>query len=202
MRSWLFAPIALLIGISAQADLEFLRLTKTQQARAQQILEGTQCTCGCGMTVGQCLIEDQSCPVSPGIAKTILVNVANNGFAAPRRNQTSSLQSDRGEWNQAISGKLLVYVNTTGSSRTKECTWLYGDGSFRTNSQGGSVSSLGTSASSGGASGSWGTQGSVLTLNHPDGQQEVYTMSYGSDGSFYLDHWRYFLVEHDNYACQ
>jgi hypothetical protein len=155
------------------------------------------------MTVGQCLIEDPTCPVSPGMAMSIIANAgAGNGFAAPQRNRTGNPQSDRGTWHQAISDKLLVYVNTTGSYRTKECTWLYGDGSFRTNSQSGSVSSLGTNADSGHGSGSWGTRGSVLTLNHPDGREEVYTMSYGDDNALYLDHWRYFLVEHDNYACQ
>jgi hypothetical protein len=157
------------------------------------------------MSVGQCLIDDKTCPVSPGMAKKIIADVGRDVAAASpgsASNPAGAVRSDRGEWHRAISGKLLVYINTTGGYRRKDCTWLYADGSFRTNSQDGSVSSLGTSASAGGGRGSWGTRGSVLTLAHGDGRQEVYTMSYGDNGSLFLDHWRYFLVEHDDSACQ
>ncbi len=206
MKTWLFVLSSLLMTTVAQAELEFLRLTTTQQQRVQQLLENTQCTCGCDMQVGRCLIDDQTCPVSPVLAKAMIRDVATIGLgssiSAPQRNQIVSTQSDGGEWHERLSGKLLVYVSTTGGYRTKECTWLYNDGTFQSNAQGGSVSSLGTSAHSGSGHGTWGTQGAVITLNHPNGKQEEYKMSYDADGTLYLDHWRYFLVEHDNYACQ
>jgi protein-disulfide isomerase len=47
-------------------------LTEEQKRLALKVLNDTACLCGCGMTVAQCRVEDQSCPQSPILARAIV----------------------------------------------------------------------------------------------------------------------------------
>ena len=41
-----------------------------EKAAFVQAIGGEACTCGCGLTVHTCLLKDQTCPQSPGVAQT------------------------------------------------------------------------------------------------------------------------------------
>jgi protein-disulfide isomerase len=47
-------------------------LTDEQTQLALKVLNDTDCTCGCGMRVAQCRVEDQNCPRSPILARAIV----------------------------------------------------------------------------------------------------------------------------------
>jgi thiol-disulfide isomerase/thioredoxin len=49
-------------------------LSSTQRERTLKRLNEEHCTCGCGLTVAQCRINDPSCQVSLPVAKTILAD--------------------------------------------------------------------------------------------------------------------------------
>ena len=162
------------------------------------------------MTVGQCLIEDQSCPVSPGIAKDIIARYSDVALSAqsssPAAATASGIGSDNGKWHNALSGKLLLYMKTTSVSRIKECTWLYNNGTFEVNTNGGSFSGGGSvsvsGASQGGGDGQWGTNGEVVTFQYNNGKREQYSLSYGQDGFLYLNSYRHFLLDHNDPTCR
>ena len=44
--------------------------TMAEKATFVQVLAAEACTCGCGLTVHNCLLNDQTCPLSPGVAQT------------------------------------------------------------------------------------------------------------------------------------
>jgi hypothetical protein len=44
--------------------------TMAEKATFIQVLAVQGCTCGCGLTVHNCLLNDQTCPLSPGVAQT------------------------------------------------------------------------------------------------------------------------------------
>jgi thiol-disulfide isomerase/thioredoxin len=50
-------------------------LTPAQKGEALKRLNTEKCTCGCGLTVAQCRINDPTCTVSPGIAAKIVNDV-------------------------------------------------------------------------------------------------------------------------------
>jgi cytochrome c biogenesis protein CcmG/thiol:disulfide interchange protein DsbE len=50
-------------------------LTPSQKEAALKQLNTDKCTCGCGLTVAQCRINDPTCTVSPPIAKKIVDDV-------------------------------------------------------------------------------------------------------------------------------
>ena len=162
--------------------------------------------CGCELTVAECLIDDPSCETSQALARDAIAELiaARSVTAAPRIERPAvGLESDGGEWFRRVNGKLLVYISTSaGGYREKDCTWLYDDGTFFNNNQTGSVTSLGSSASQNRDRGSWSVRSNVLTLVPPGAETQRYKMSVDSDGTFYLDNWRYFVVEHDHYTCQ
>jgi len=201
----LIAVYILLLPAQVYADLEFLRLDINKQTKAHAAFYSTQCTCGCDMSVGQCLIDDPSCTVSPSIAKNIIAKFANSAtdIQPPKRSSRQPV-SDNGIWHNRISGKLLLYMKTTSFNRVKECTWLYRDGTFSDNTQGGIISGGSvsiTGASQGGNTGRWSTNNEVVTFQYDNGKQQRYSMSYGQDGLLYLDNYRHFLLEHNDDVC-
>jgi len=54
-------------------------LTPEQEALALKVLNASPCTCGCGMTVAQCRVEDQNCDTSPPLAQAIVDAVRRGG---------------------------------------------------------------------------------------------------------------------------
>ena len=64
--------------------VDLARLTADQKMAARQHLNKLECTCGCGLTVAQCLVNDTSCDVSKGIAKqTVDDLIAGKTFSTP-----------------------------------------------------------------------------------------------------------------------
>ena len=51
-------------------------LTAEQRRVALRELNEQTCTCGCGLTLAQCRINDTSCPVSPGLANQVVEQIA------------------------------------------------------------------------------------------------------------------------------
>lgn len=50
-------------------------MSKVPDARRNEVLlalNSESCTCGCGLTVAKCRVDDPTCSISPGIAKTIV----------------------------------------------------------------------------------------------------------------------------------
>ncbi len=47
-------------------------LTEEQKELALKVLNETDCTCGCGMRVAQCRVDDKNCPRSPVLARAIV----------------------------------------------------------------------------------------------------------------------------------
>ena len=185
----------LILGLSTQlaAQVDLSRLSPEQLARATEAMTTTLCTCGCELSVAACLIDDPSCDVSPAMAKAIVDEIA--GPTRPAAGG-AGLPSDQGEWSQRLGGKQLVYISVGTGYRTREQTWLCTDGTFQTNQESGSVTSLGTAAFGGNTAGHWAIVGDILTLAHGSGKREVYTLSM-EDGTLYLDDWRYFWTEND-----
>ena len=187
--------------LEAQVDLS--RLTPEQQARVATAMTTKKCSCGCELTVAACLIEDPSCDVSPAMAKAIVDEATNSpapaadaGPASPAVGGDARLVSDGGEWYQRLGGQQLVYISVGASYRTREQTWLCNDGTYQTNQEGGSVSSLGTAAFGSGSAGRWAIVGNTLTLASTGGESVSYELSM-VDGTLYLDSWRYFWTEND-----
>lgn len=56
-------------------------LDPQQQASVLQILREEDCPCGCNMTLAQCRVEDQQCPMSPKLAKRV-TDAARQGHSA------------------------------------------------------------------------------------------------------------------------
>jgi thiol-disulfide isomerase/thioredoxin len=56
--------------------VEFGDLTADQKKRALHRLNAESCTCGCGLTLAQCRINDSSCPISLKLAKQVVKDVA------------------------------------------------------------------------------------------------------------------------------
>ncbi|MGH9679479.1 MAG: redoxin domain-containing protein [Candidatus Acidiferrales bacterium] len=51
-------------------------LTAEQKKRALRRMNAENCTCGCGMTISQCRVNDSECPTSQGLAAQIVKEVA------------------------------------------------------------------------------------------------------------------------------
>lgn len=163
-------------------------------------LRSKDCPCGCEMNVLECLDEDPTCPMSPDIAKQSLARLSPTpatSSASPSPPQRSA-QTDCGSWCE-IKGQLIVHISSGSGYRTKECIWLYVDGTYDLNNQTGSVTSLGSHAAQGGGGGTWTVEGNNLVMAGEGGGN--FPMSY-SDGTFYLGNWRYFIVELDDPTCQ
>jgi protein-disulfide isomerase len=50
-------------------------LTVAQKATVRKILRANDCTCGCGMKMAQCRVEDPACSFSKGLAATVVAAV-------------------------------------------------------------------------------------------------------------------------------
>jgi len=50
-------------------------LSPAEKVAALKELNTVKCSCGCGLTVAQCLVDDQSCGVSPEMAKDIMAKM-------------------------------------------------------------------------------------------------------------------------------
>jgi len=65
---------------AAQANkipgIDLAVLTPEQKTQALQTLNTEHCTCGCGLTVAQCRVDDPSCNVSLPLAKEIVQKIA------------------------------------------------------------------------------------------------------------------------------
>jgi cytochrome c biogenesis protein CcmG/thiol:disulfide interchange protein DsbE len=56
-------------------DLPLSTLTPKQREEALRRLNSEKCTCGCGLIVGRCRVDDPTCTVSPPIARRIFDEV-------------------------------------------------------------------------------------------------------------------------------
>jgi thiol-disulfide isomerase/thioredoxin len=61
--------------VSEIKDLPMADLTPAQKEDALRRLNSERCTCGCGLTVGRCRVDDPTCSVSPPLAKKIVDDV-------------------------------------------------------------------------------------------------------------------------------
>jgi hypothetical protein len=52
--------------------VDLSKLNADQRIAARRHLNEMQCTCGCGLTVAQCLVNDTSCDISKGMAKQVV----------------------------------------------------------------------------------------------------------------------------------
>jgi hypothetical protein len=64
-------------------------LTTRQRAEALEMLREEDCTCGCGMKLAQCLVDDPNCPLSPRLGQHVASLAARNH---------SALSITRGVW--------------------------------------------------------------------------------------------------------
>jgi hypothetical protein len=63
-------------------DVNMKGLTPQQKQAALKEMNSETCTCGCGLTIAQCRINDSTCDISKGLAADIVKQVA-SGKAAP-----------------------------------------------------------------------------------------------------------------------
>jgi len=52
--------------------VDFSGLTPSQKKEALKRMNMEKCTCGCGMTIAQCRLNDSSCPISKALAAKIV----------------------------------------------------------------------------------------------------------------------------------
>jgi thiol-disulfide isomerase/thioredoxin len=68
------------VDSAAQANkipgVDLAALTPEQRAKVLETLNSEHCTCGCGLTVAQCRVDDPSCTVSLPLAQEIVKNIA------------------------------------------------------------------------------------------------------------------------------
>jgi len=64
-------------------DVDMKGLTAAQKTAALKRLNSESCTCGCGLTVAQCRINDTTCPVSQKIAAQIVQEVKSGAAPQP-----------------------------------------------------------------------------------------------------------------------
>jgi thiol-disulfide isomerase/thioredoxin len=55
--------------------VDFAGLSTEQKTTALKRLNGEPCSCGCGLTIAQCRINDSTCAVSPPLAEKIMAEV-------------------------------------------------------------------------------------------------------------------------------
>jgi thiol-disulfide isomerase/thioredoxin len=63
-------------------DVNMKGLTAAQKTAVLKRLNSETCTCGCGLTIAQCRINDTTCPVSQKLAEQVVQEVK-SGVAAP-----------------------------------------------------------------------------------------------------------------------
>ena len=65
-------------------------LTPEQKKAALHRLNAESCTCGCGLTLSQCRVNDTECPVSGDMAAKVVKEIARGGKAARTPSQQTS----------------------------------------------------------------------------------------------------------------
>lgn len=55
--------------------VDLSRVPESKRSEVLQALNSDNCTCGCGLTVAKCRVDDPSCSVSPDVAKKIIARV-------------------------------------------------------------------------------------------------------------------------------
>gem|GEM_PF-6854416 len=178
--------------------VDILHLSNEQQVEVYKVLSSKNCTCGCGMTLAKCLVDDPTCDVSPKLAMAEIKRSApEKSGPTPGASIARRLKSDRGKWYKEVVGKQLVYIYVGNGYRKKEKIWLCSDGTFQSSGYGGSISSLGSVAfSDGGRHGNWAVNSDILTLAFGNGSSAKYKLSL-YDGFLYLDNTRYFRTAND-----
>lgn len=73
--------------------VDFTGLSEEQKQLALDLLNELPCDCGCGMTVAQCRVEDQSCPRSPVLAREIVDAIRRGGGAEAARAAYDAVRS-------------------------------------------------------------------------------------------------------------
>lgn len=75
-------------------DVDMKGLTAAQKKAALKRLNSESCTCGCGLTVAQCRINDTTCPVSQKIAAQIVQEVKSGATPQPPATPAHAGSSD------------------------------------------------------------------------------------------------------------
>ncbi|MFB3081529.1 MAG: hypothetical protein ACE1Y1_07180 [Nitrosomonadaceae bacterium] len=178
--------------------IDISHLSKEQQVEIYKIFSSNNCTCGCGMTIAKCLVDDPTCDVSPKLAMAEIKRIApEKSDFTPDASVAKGLKSDQGKWYKEVVGQQLVYIYVGNGYRKKEKIWLCSDGTFQSSGYGGSISSLGSVAfSDGGRHGNWAVNNDILTLAFGNGSTAKYKLSL-YDGFLYLDNTRYFRTAND-----
>ena len=88
-------------------------LTEEQKGLALKVLNETDCTCGCGMRVAQCRVDDQNCPRSPVLARAIVDAVRRGENEAGVRaayEATAGATQQRGQATSTQSAEEIVQI--------------------------------------------------------------------------------------------
>jgi hypothetical protein len=62
-------------------SVDFSGLNPDQKKHALHRMNAETCTCGCGLTISQCRVNDSECPTSMDLASQIVKEAAGNGKA-------------------------------------------------------------------------------------------------------------------------
>jgi thiol-disulfide isomerase/thioredoxin len=65
--------------------VDLSKLTPQQKKAALKRMNAESCTCGCGLTIAQCRINDTACKVSEGLARQIVEEIARGAAPATKR---------------------------------------------------------------------------------------------------------------------
>lgn len=58
--------------------VDLTRVPESRRGEVLQALNSESCTCGCGLSVAKCRMDDPSCTISPPLAKAIVERVLVN----------------------------------------------------------------------------------------------------------------------------
>ena len=58
--------------LSEYPGVDLSKLNEAQKTAARRVLNEGKCTCGCDLTVAQCLVNDSSCAISKGMAAKVV----------------------------------------------------------------------------------------------------------------------------------
>jgi thiol-disulfide isomerase/thioredoxin len=64
-------------------NVDFTGLDADQKKRALHRMNAETCTCGCGLTISQCRVNDSECPTSMDLAAQIVKDAARGGKTSP-----------------------------------------------------------------------------------------------------------------------
>ena len=130
MKQLLLITVSLLVMIEPVSadDLTILRMSEGQRNQLFNYLEKASCTCGCGMKMGQCLHEDQTCPVSPELTRSAiqkLVGSGNNDQSRRNNPKPAKQSGQRTKINNSQNGSVVIgqdcsYVSAGGIT-VKDC---------------------------------------------------------------------------------